>query len=350
MAFNQSNPNFDGIQNTANFNDNDSTAAATTGNFLPEIYSKKVLNFFRKASVAEAITNTDYSGEISAFGDTVKIIKEPTVEVVEYKRGGTITQQKLTDTGTTLTVDTANAFKFIVDDIETNMSHVNFKEMAASSAAYALKDAFDAGVLKTLSDASGLNAFTPHGGSGTIDHLIGVDADQAADVFGVDDGASGAGPIGIGQGASEEDPLDLLARMARLLDEQNVPEEGRWFVASPRFYEALSESGSKLLSVDFNAGQGSIRNGLVSSGKLRGFEMYKSNNMPAASAAGGSNSQVQIALAGHVSACATAQTIVNTEVIRDQASFGDICRGLHVYGADVLRNEALVRANYAIAA
>ena len=53
-------------------------------NFLPEVYSKKVLNFFRKASVAEAITNTDYAGEISAFGDSVKIIKEPVITVDQY--------------------------------------------------------------------------------------------------------------------------------------------------------------------------------------------------------------------------------------------------------------------------
>jgi hypothetical protein len=334
MAFNQSNANFDGIQNTANFNDNDSTAAATTGNFLPEIYSKKVLNFFRKASVAEAITNTDYSGEISAFGDTVKIIKEPTVEVVEYKRGGTITQQKLTDTGTTLTVDTANAFKFIVDDIETNMSHVNFKEMAASSAAYALKDAFDTGVLATLAGGAS-NSFTRHGDGATVDHTVG--SNSATDLTPATFRGTDTGNVDIGVDTSGEvDPLDLMAFMARLLDESNVPEEGRWFVASPAFYEQLSQSGSKLMNVDFNAGQGSIRNGLVSSGKLRGFEMYKSNNLPVQDTAGG------IVLAGHMSACATAQTIVNTEVLRDQASFGDICRGLHVYGADVLRPEALV--------
>ena len=62
--------------------------------FLPSIYSKKVLNFFRKASVAEAITNTDYSGEISAFGDTVRIIKEPEITVYQYERGADVTQTK----------------------------------------------------------------------------------------------------------------------------------------------------------------------------------------------------------------------------------------------------------------
>ena len=110
--------------------------------FLPSIYSKKVLNFFRKASVVEAITNTDYAGEISAFGDSVKIIKEPVISVSAYTRNTDTSQTMLTDQELNLVVDQANAFKFIVDDIETNMSHVNFKEVATSSAAYSLKDAY----------------------------------------------------------------------------------------------------------------------------------------------------------------------------------------------------------------
>jgi hypothetical protein len=133
-----------------------------------------------------------------------------------------------------------------------------------------------------------------------------------------------------------------MARMARLLDDQSVPEEGRWFVAPPSFYEELAQSGSKLLSVDFNAGQGSIRNGLVSSGKLRGFDMYKSNNIASTSNATGK------IMAGHISSTATANTILSTEVLRDPTSFGDIVRGLHVYGAKVLRPEALVSAFYVI--
>ena len=217
MASNTSNPNFDGFRTIGNFNDDDSTAAATTGNFLPEIYSKKVLNFFRKASVAEAITNTDYAGEISSFGDTVKIIKEPTITVDEYKRGGSITQTRLTDTGTTLTVDTANAFKFIVDDIETNMSHVNFKEVAASSAAYALRDAFDTGVLATLAGGAS-NSFTRFGDGATADHTVG--SDNATDLTPATFRSTDTGNVdlGIADATNEVDPLDLMAYMARLLD------------------------------------------------------------------------------------------------------------------------------------
>ena len=297
--------------------------------FLPSVYSKKVLNFFRKASVVEAITNTDYAGEISAFGDSVKIIKEPVISVSDYTRGSDTTATKLTDQELTLVVDSAKAFKFIVDDIETNMSHVNFKEVASSSAAYALKDSYDAAVIATM--FSGISSSSP-------DHVLGSDnaTDLAAGTF------DGTGNLDIGFGTSEHDPLDVMARMSRLLDEQNVPEEGRWFVASPDFYEVLGQASSKLLSVDFNAGQGSIRNGLVSSGKLRGFDMYKSNNIASTSNAAGK------CMAGHISAVATANTILSTEVIRDPSSFGDIVRGLHVYGAKVLRSEALVGAFYGI--
>ena len=328
MAANTSDQFFEPSTDT-NANFGNSVSGQTNSFFLPKVYSKQVLNFFRKASVAEAITNTDYAGEIAAFGDTVRIIKEPEITVDQYERGQAITATKLTDQEVTLIIDIANAFKFIVDDIETNMSHVNFRDVATSSAAYALRDAFDSGVIATM--FSGVSASSPN-------HILGSDnaTDLAAGTF------DGTGNLDIGYAAGEHDPIDVLSHMARLLDEQNVPEEGRWFLANPEFYEQLVATSSKLMSVDFNAGQGSIRNGLVSSGLLRGFNMYKSNNIAATSNAAGK------VIAGHMSSTCTAQTITNTEVLRDPSSFGDIVRGLHVYGAKVLRPEALVSAFYGI--
>ena len=309
-----------------------SVSGQTNSFFLPSVYSKKVLNFFRKASVVEAITNTDYAGEISAYGDSVKIIKEPVISVSDYTRGSDTTATKLTDQELTLVVDSAKAFKFIVDDIESNMSHVNFKEVATSSAAYALRDSYDAAVIAAM--FSGVSTSSP-------DHVLGADASAATQSMGAHQGGSNAIDL-TGSDGTGADPLDVMAFMAKLLDEQSIPEEGRWFVAPPSFYNELSQSGSKLMSVDFNAGQGSIRNGLVSSGKLRGFDMYKSNNVAATSTSTGK------IMAGHISSTATAQTIISTEVLRDPSSFGDIVRGLHVYGAKVLRPEALVTAFYTV--
>ena len=321
---------FQNASGASNNNFNAGTSGQTNEFFVPEIFSKKIQNFFRKSSVIEAITNTDYAGEISAFGDTVNIIKEPTITVAAYTRAASTATQFLTDQELTLVIDKANSFKFIVDDIEERLSHVNFASVGASSAAYTLKDTMDSEVLTTM--FAGVSTSSP-------DHRLGGDGNGAVSTsFGTND------PLDMGNGSSELSPLKIMARMARLLDDSQVPEEGRWFVAKPEFYEELADTDSKLMSSDFNQGDGGVRNGLVASGQIRGFSLYKSSNVPAVS---GTNSTGQC-LGGHMSSTATAQSILNIETLRDTNSFGDIVRGLHVYGRQVLRDDAIIKAVYAI--
>ncbi len=121
------------------------------GNFSPVIYSQKVQQAFRKSSVSESITNSDYFGEIANFGDTVRIIKEPEITVKEYARGTQIVPQDLDDEDFSLVVDQANYFAFKVDDIEEAHSHVNFESMASDRAGYRLRDQYDQEVLGYLS-------------------------------------------------------------------------------------------------------------------------------------------------------------------------------------------------------
>lgn len=311
--------------NLSNF---DTTSGQTNEFFVPEIFSKKIQNFFRKSSVIEAITNTDYAGEIAAFGDTVKIIKEPEITVAAYTRAASTTKQYLTDQELTLVIDKANSFKFIVDDIEEKLSHINFASVGASSAAYTLKNTMDSEVLTAM--FAGVSTSAP-------DHQLGGDtANAAAGSLATTD------PIDMGHASGEVTPLAIMARMARLLDDSQVPEDQRWFVAKPEFYEELASTDSKLMTSDFNQGDGGVRNGLVASGSIRGFSMYKSSNVPATSNATGQ------CLAGHMSSTATAQSILNIETLRDTDTFGDIVRGLHVYGRQVLRDDALVKAIYTI--
>ena len=319
---------FQNASGAANNNFNATTTGQTNEFFVPEIFSKKIQNFFRKSSVIEAITNTDYAGEIAAFGDTVKIIKEPEITVAAYTRAASTTKQYLTDQELTLVIDKANSFKFIVDDIEEKLSHINFASVGASSAAYTLKNTMDAEVLSAM--FAGVSTSTP-------DHVLGGDGTGSA----VANMTSGD-PIDMGNGGSEISPLAIMARMARLLDDSQVPEDQRWFVAKPEFYEELASTDSKLMSSDFNQGDGGVRNGLVASGSIRGFQMYKSSNVPATTNATGQ------CLAGHMSSTATAQSILNIETLRDTDTFGDIVRGLHVYGRQVLRDDAMVKAVYTI--
>ena len=290
---------------TANYNN------LPNGNFSPIIYSQKVQKFFRTASVAEAITNTDYAGEIENFGDTVNIIKEPVVSVSSYTRGAVVNIQEIVDDQLQLTVDQANAFAFKVDDIEERHSHINFESVSTSSGAYALKNSYDQNVIAAM--FAGPSSSSP-------DHVIGSDGS------GVDTGFD----------SSETDPVDIISKHARLLNLQDVPEENRWFLGSPEFYEQMGQASSKLMS-DTTGNAAPLRNGKVYEGKVMNMELYMTNNFAASS-----TSNFFKVLSGHMSSTATANHIAKIEVIRDTDSFSDVVRGLHVFGRKVLRDTALV--------
>jgi hypothetical protein len=287
-----------------------------TGDWLATIFSRKVLEFFKNASVVEGVTNNDYYGEIAAYGDAVEIIKEPVISVSSYTRGLSISEQELLDNNLILQIDQSNYFAFSVDDIENKLAHVNWKELATSSGAYALRDAYDAEVLQFMADNAGTYL------------------NDTAYANGYD----------IGFGAGETNPLDLLSEMARNLDEANVPEEGRYVIASPRFLEALVKAGSDLLSTDFNDGATSLKNGLVMAAPLRGFRIHKTNNFGTYTTTVTVKTGNEMLVAGHISAVATASAITNVETIRKENSFGDLVRGLHVYARGIVRPESLVVA------
>ena len=288
--------------------------------WVPEIYSKKVWMALRKASTVEAICNTDYMGEIKSYGDTVNIVKEPQMTVAAYTRGLATTDVAITDNELVLTIDQANYFSFAVDSLEKRFGHINFADTASNNAGYKLKDTMDTEVLlKMYTDAiatgSVADSLTP------ILAGNGVAASQA--IFG-----SIAAPIAINHAAGT-DPLNFMSSCAQVMDEKDNPEENRWFVAAPDFYNSLSDTSSKLLSIDYNAGKGSLRNGLVASGLLRGFAMYKSNNVK--DSAG--NASV---LFGHMRSTSCANAMNTVESFRSPTTFADQVRGLHVYGRKVL--------------
>ena len=291
-----------------------------SGNWAPAIYSQKVQKFFRRASVVEDITNTDYAGEIENFGDTVNIIKEPSITVNDYARGQTVNTETLADDQIQLTVDQGSYFAFKVDDIEERQSHVNFEALATSSGAYALKKNYDFNVLKSIYD----NASTSAANTGTDGSPI--DGDAAVDTL-----------------------TDIMSAAKTVLDGNDVPEENRWFVAPPAFYQQLRKAGAKIVdqSVMADGSASAMRNGMITDRPLFGFRMYSTNSIAVSSGSaanktfGSAGSNEYAFLYGHQSAVATANHIAKTELIRDPDSFSDIVRGLHVFGRKILRTEAV---------
>ena len=340
------------------------------GNFSPIIYSKKVQLAFRKAATVGDITNSDYFGEISAQGDTVRIIKEPEISVQSYARGTQITAQDLDDEDFQLVVDKSNYFAFKMDDIEEAHSHVNFMDLATDRAAYRLADQYDQEVLGYL---SGFKQSALHAKADTANDT--VNGTKAVTTAGSDElltsmklkkgdfgniTTSSAGDHSIPLAArlpgatalptATASPAMVVARMKRLLDQQQVDTQGRWLVIDPVFMELLSDEDSRFMNGDYGE-SGGLRNGLVIN-NFHGFRLYSSSNLPAVGTGPGTtgsanqNSNFGVIVAGHDSAVATAEQINKTETYRDPDSFADIVRGMHLYGRKILRPEAIVTAKY----
>ena len=143
-------------------------------------------------------------------------------------------------------------------------------------------------------------------------------------------------------------PMQIINRMARLLNQQQVDTQDRWLVVDPVFMELLGDENSKLVNADFAA---DLKNGLALT-SLAGFRLYVSSNLPAVGTGPGTsgsanqNSNFGVIVAGHGSAVATAEQLSKTETYRDPDSFADIVRGMHLYGRKILRPEAIVTAKY----
>ena len=145
-------------------------------------------------------------------------------------------------------------------------------------------------------------------------------------------------------------PAMVVARMKRLLDQQQVDTQNRWLVCDPVFLELLADEDSRMLNSDFGE-SGGLRNGLILN-SFHGFKVYSSSNLPAkgtgpgTSGTANSDAHYGVLVAGPSSAVATAESISKTETYRDPDSFSDIVRGIQVYGSKILRPEAIVTAKY----
>ena len=340
------------------------------GNFSSVIYSKKVQLAFRKSTVCGDITNSDYFGEIAAQGDTVKIIKEPEISVSSYARGTTITAQDLDDEDFSLVVDKSNYFAFKIDDIEEAHSHVNFMDLATNRAAYRLSDQYDQEVLGYL---SGFSQSALHASADTLN--TSTNGTKAVSTAGSDElltsmklrkdsfgniTTTSAGNHSIPVAArlpgatalptATASPAMVVARMKRLLDQQQVDSQGRWLVVDPVFMEIMADEDSRFMNADFGEA-GGLRNGLVLN-NFHGFRVYTSSNLPSVGTGSGTsgsanqNANYGVIVGGHDSAVATAEQINKTETYRDTDSFADIVRGMHLYGRKILRPEAIVTAKY----
>jgi hypothetical protein len=277
-------------------------------NFVPDIWTAQLLVALRNNTVAAALLNRDYEGEVRRAGDSVKItsITRPTIGT--YTAHSDITVEDIDDATRSLLIDQAKYFAFELDDVERAQA-VNggaVLAQATSEAAYGLRDTADSFLFTTLS--AGVSSSGP-------------------------DNSIAEATISTAAGA-----YDRLVDMRVLLDQSNVPDMGRWAVVTPAFHGWLLKD-DRFISAGDDAAAATRANGRI--GSAAGLEIYVSNNLPAGPGAGAGTNL----LAGYSGAATFAEQIVSVEAARLEKRFADMVKGLHVYGAKVTRPEAVVSAD-----
>jgi len=108
-------------------------------------------------------------------------------------------------------------------------------------------------------------------------------------------------------------------------------------VVVPSWYHGLLLKDDRFVTYD-KVGS-AITNGKI--GEAAGFTIYKANTVQTL---GGEDATYQV-VAGHKMAASFAEQITKVEKFRMEKRFADAVKGLHVFGAKLIRSEAVVVLN-----
>ncbi len=283
-----------------------------TGNFIPEIWSGKLIENFYDATVLSAISNTDYEGEIRNMGDTVNIRTTPEITIQTYVKGQTLSVENPDKAKLQLVIDKGEYFACVEDDVDQVQTDMNLMDMWSKDASERMKIKIDQRVL--------------------ADILTGVSSNNKGTAAGAISGNIGLGATGSAISLTKTNVIEKIVDMGTVLDEANCPEQNRYLVIPAKMAGLIKQSDLKDASI---TGDGStpLRNGRL--GMIDRFTVYVSHNLVK-----DSNGDFSV-IGGHTMGFTFASQMTNMETIRSETTFGNIIRGLQVYGYKVVKPEAL---------
>lgn len=285
-------------------------------NYVPELYAMKTLRKFYKDTMFSMVTNTDYEGEFKNKGDKITIRKTPDITVSAYTVGEAITYQVPAEDSLEMVIDQAVYTAFRCDDIDKVQSDMDLVNMYANDSAEQLKITVDADVLGVM----GLGAAATNQG-----------ATAGALSANIDLGVPATASIAI----TAVNAVDYIVYLNQVLDEANIPSEGR-FVVVPAWFSSLLKTGDLRRADITGDSTGLIRTGLV--GRIDRTDVYVSNNLKHQTE--GANEAFYI-VAGTKDATSFALQLSKSDTLPIPDSFGQYWRNLYVYGRKVTNPVAL---------
>ena len=308
-----------------------------TGIFIPAIWSAKLIEKFYDSTVLAVMSNTDYEGEIRNQGDTVKIRTKPTITINDYMADLILSVERPSSNIVELQIDKGKYFNTVLDDVMEIQSDVDQLTMWADDASEQMKITVDTDVLLALE--TGVFDATDASGAGWNAASSGMQGLTAGRIAGNINLGTIAAPLKLvarGAGAGEMDVVDLITYAGQALDETNIPETGRWFVAPAWFCSLVKRSELRDASLTGD-GVGIARNGRL--GMIDRFTLYMSNLLPTDNdTTEGDSNKIYF---GHSHGLTFASQLTKVETLRAESTFGTLMRGLQVYGWKVVDGTSL---------
>lgn len=270
--------------------------------FIPQLWEARLLAHLDKAHVATAFVNRSYEGEIKQMGDTVHVNTLGDITVRDYTPGTAITVEALATTDQTLVIDQDKYWAFSVQDLEKVQTAGPLVDEAMQRAAYGIADTVDAKIFTVIAAAA------PSG------NTIGTNASKIA--------------------LTAANVYENIVKLKTALDKKNVAKDGRKLAITPDI-EALLLLDDRFVKAGVQESEIRLENGFV--GRVAGFDVYVSNNLPA-----------NTVIATVASATSFAEQLVSTEAIRSETQFADIVRGHDVYGVKTFVADAVAKLLYTV--
>ena len=304
------------ISSGPNYSNSTVSSKAPNSRFIPEVWSTKLVTKFYAATVLADISNTDYEGEITKYGDKVHIRTIPSITINDYEKGMNLTFETPESPSVELTIDHGKYFAFTVDDVNAYQSDLKLLDNWSTDASEQMKIAIDTDVLGNIYGS--------------------VDAANTGATAGKISGNINLGAAGAPLSMTEINILGYILDCGQVLDEQNVPDEGR-FIILPAWATRLLKNSDLKQAYLTGDSVSPIRNGKI--GMINNMTVYNSNLLAKTAETGGNAFHM---IAGHKSGLTFASQMTEMETLRNPNQFGDLTRGLNVYGYDVIKPESLV--------
>lgn len=270
-------------------------------NFIPTLWSARLLEHLNKTHVYASLVNRDYEGEIKQMGDTVKINQLGRITIKDYAKGVDIDDpEDLTGAQTLLTIDQGKYFNFSIEDVDKAQVNPKLMDAAMQESAYGMNDVTDL----------------------FLANLMAVNAQNNGEL-GTDES-----PIV----PTKNDAYDYLVDLGTDLTEKNVPMVGRWVVV-PAWFHGLLLKDQRFVGNGTDYNKAILQGGEV--GTAAGFRVWLSNNVP------NTEGTKYKLIAGTNRGGSYAEQILETEAYRPEKRFSDAVKGLHVYGGKIVQPKCL---------